>query len=140
MMKRGLTLIEVCIATAVFAALLLSMLGVFHQGSRCLGITRERTVAMNLARGILEHYSDWDSLEDVSASVSNGEYPLVVPDLFPSCVDGEGKINGILYACTLTIAGGPYSPASLKMITATVGWSKSGKNFTVALSTMKADI
>ncbi len=131
-MNKGLTLIEMCISIAVFSLLLLSMLGIFHQGYRFLGTARERDTALNLAIGILEQHSDWLQLRNISSAPPphdppvNGLYPLT-----------SVSLNDVTYDCSLTIADGPY--AAVKRITAAVEWSRSGQDFEIRLSSLKGE-
>ncbi|MFH1768624.1 MAG: hypothetical protein ABH858_05655 [Candidatus Omnitrophota bacterium] len=118
---KSLSLIEVAIAICILALISGGMLAVFHQGFTRLEKTQKRTGAYNLAREVMEEYSDWSSLPP------NGTYnnPLPYPAL----------INGVTYNVDLTISDGPLQPASLKQISVDVSWNS--ENYTV--ETLKAD-
>jgi Tfp pilus assembly protein PilV len=138
-MKKGITIIEVCVSIAIFATLLLSMLSIFQQGYRYLGVSRERTTAVNLAQEIIEENSNWTQLQRFDATPGVTPHSGPVSSATPYALSSV-TLNEITYTRSLTIADGPYSAAQLKKITATVSWSRSGRNFSVTLSTLKSDL
>lgn len=128
--NKSFSLIEVAIALALLALILGGMLEIFNRGFSSARKTRQRAVVYNLARGILEDYSDWDSLDgldgSVDAVVTNGAYALN-----PATI----TLNNVTYTPVLTISDGPTFPNKLKRTSLTVTWA--GGSFT--LNTLKAD-
>lgn len=118
MKRQGLTLIEVSMCIVLLALLATGMVNIFSQGSRAALKTKERAVACSLARGVMENYADWSQIP------SNGTYTV-----------STDTLNGVTYTSTLTVSGGPVSPASLKRLAVTVSWGTGS----VRLDTLKAD-
>ena len=136
--KKGLSLVEVSVATIIFTLILTGMLGIFSQGNRNLRTARLKIAGHNVARGALEQYFSWTDLDALSlaAGVVNGTYtPL------PNAP--ATTLNGVTYTPSLTIADGPCVTGqpgcppnnALKQVNVTVTWTGG----TVTLTTLKAN-
>jgi prepilin-type N-terminal cleavage/methylation domain-containing protein len=141
-MKRGLTLIEVCVTIAILSAILLSMLGIFQQGYRYLNTARDRAAAINIAVGQLEECWNWDVLKtfDSTPGVWPHSGPVNRTDPANPYTLPSVTLNNVTYTCGLNIDSHPYSGNYLKLITVTVSWTRGGRSFKVSLSTLKANI
>ena len=118
MKKGGFSLIEVVVAVVILTSVISVMIGIFWQGFNAGIKSQERTVAHNLAKGIMEQYSDWATLPAI------GTYPI--PPV---------TLNNITYTPQLAIAAGPIYPNELKRIDVTMSWRT--ENYT--LTTLKAN-
>jgi len=114
--RKGFTLIEISITVVILALLCSGMLGIFAQGFSYLKQSKERTIACNLAREVMERYFDWSSL-------SSNPPPYSV------------TLNNITYNVNLTISDGPVSPNELKQLDVNISWP--GGTFNI--STLKAN-
>lgn len=145
-MKKGLSLIEVCISIAIVAIVLASMVGIFSQGYKYLRKSRVNTAVYNLANQLIEQYSNWATLDrlDSGACATDG---IVVnttvgspysPTNQPACVTlafNTIPLNNVTYTPTLTIADGPTNPTELKQIGVTISWTEGD----VTITTFKAN-
>lgn len=108
MKKRGLSLIEVTVATAILALILGGMLGIFGQGFASARQSQERAVAYNLARSVLEDYFDWSRISVLPLSIQINLTPE--------------NINNIIYSKSITVSNqGPYG--TLRRIRAVISWN-----------------
>lgn len=150
-MKKALSLIEVCIAIVIVSIVLVSMVGIFSQGYRYLRKSRTRTGAYNLAKGIMEQYSDWATLDKLN-SISCTEDGIVANNTYnstnqPACsqyvFNNITLNNNITYTPQLNITDGPSFPTELKQLNVTINWTESwtigDPNKRVTLYTLKAN-
>lgn len=106
--KKGFSLIEVSIAIVLISLIVSGTLGVFSQGFSYLKKYRERTVAYNLGREVMERYSNWGSLPANGTHSNPSPYPAI--------------LNKITYNVNLTILPDPVYPTVLKQINVVVSW------------------
>ena len=132
----GFSLIEVAIAIAVLALLLARIVEVFNRGAIALRRTQQQAAAYNLARGIMEQYSDWgrlDLLDGIAdGALTNGIYsspPLPLPV----------TLNNITYTPSLTISDGPILPVQIKQLDLTISWTDGVTPRSITLAALKAD-
>ena len=128
--KRCFSLIEVSIAVLILALISGGMLEIFFQGFNAAKKSMERTTAYSLARGIIEEYSDWDTLDKL-----DGTYDGTVTNGVYTNPPNQVSLSGVSYTPTLTVADGPIHPDKLKQLTVTVSWGT--ESYT--LTTLKAD-
>ena len=112
--RSGLSLIEVVVAVAMLGALTAGMLGILWQGAIASERSRRVTAAYNVARGVMETYSDWATVGALSGSIQLAPVTL----------------NGVPYTLSVLVQDGPVNPSALKQFTVTVTWS--GGSVTVA--------
>jgi type II secretory pathway pseudopilin PulG len=132
--RNGLSLIEVCISIVIVLIVLVSMLRIFSQGYRYLRKTRTETAAYNLAREVMEEYSDWDSLDILD---TNDDDRVDPPGSYlnPRPTDPV-TLNSVIYNVTLTTFDIPgFSDDELTHLDVTVTWPGGAITFT----TLKAD-
>jgi Tfp pilus assembly protein PilV len=133
-MKRGLSLIEVVLAIALFMVILMGMLGIFDQGYVYLFKTKFRIPAYNLARAVVEEYYDWVLLDALDGTTNgtlvNGTYDYpgspVTLNLFSS---------NCAFNISLNISNSTLNSTDLKQVRVTVDWPAG--NF--SLTTLKAN-
>ncbi len=143
--RRALSLIEVCVAIVIVSLVLVSMLGIFGKGYQYLRKTRTRTGAYNLAKGIMEQYSNWttlDALDGVSDSTVTS--PATYTDPAPSTPDPSNPfdsipLNNVTYTPQLIISDVPIDPTRLKQINLTISWTEGAVNRNVTIYTLKAN-
>jgi prepilin-type N-terminal cleavage/methylation domain-containing protein len=120
---RGLSLIEVCVAIAILAIILVSLSGIFNQGYRFLRKTRMNHLACLLAQDQMENLMNEYIFADISSF--NGNATLSAP-----FQDFNGQVN-ISYPAS----GGSNSDvnANLSRVNVTISWQgQSGvQNFTL---------
>jgi len=93
--KRGLTLIEALMATAILATLLITVIGTFLISRYSAYQARHRFTAMSLARDYLE--------KEIALGYNFGQYDT---NTFPSNAAVVTAVDGINYSATPT----PYPP------------------------------
>jgi hypothetical protein len=110
------------------------MFAVFNIANKNILNTRIRLCAYNIARGVMEEFSDWTALDSLDSStdgtVSNAFYQNRT----------TSTLNNIQYNCSIRISNGPvsYVPAPLKQMDVIVSWfiRKEGN---ITISTYKTD-
>ena len=131
MVIKGFSLIEVAIAIVVLGLVAGTVVSVFAAGAKAARKTQQQTVAYNLARAVLEQYSDWTSLDQLDG----------LDGIVTNQVNGRPAVtlNNIIYTPTLTISDGPISPAQLKLLNATIDWTDGSIARNISVSTLKAN-
>ncbi len=113
--KKALSLIEVTLSLLILILIIGGILGIFSYGFSAIKNSAEKLTALNLARYTLEEYSDWNKLDEVDGSLSdgvnNGVYTL-----------SSISANGISYNRTLIIQNGPVNPTELKEVLVNISW------------------
>lgn len=118
-MRRGLTLLEVLLATAILGFALLTLVGVFSSGLKLARQSREATAATSLARSCLERIRDlgFDRLPPGNLSFTG--QPATGP--FPPLPYPRQEVDGHLYTVNVTLTeAGLY----LKEVRVQVGWGQ----------------
>ena len=146
--KRAFSLIEIAIAIALFALIFGGMLAVFERGAIASKKTQQQAAAYNLARVVLEQYSDWNTLDQLNSAgcatdalVTNTIIPYS-PLNQPACLANAFSIstlNTIAYTPGLAISDGPITPLQLKRLDVTITWTDGVTPKSITLSTLKAN-
>jgi prepilin-type N-terminal cleavage/methylation domain-containing protein len=106
--KRAFSLIEISIAIVLISLIVSGTLGVFSQGFSYLKKYRERTVAYNLGREVMERYFTWPLPADGTHSNPAPYYPVT--------------LNNVTYNVNLTISPDPVYPTAMKQISVVISW------------------
>jgi len=145
-MKKGFSLIEVCISVFVILAVVASLTAVFYTGFLNLRKAKARIAAYFLVQEFMEEYSDWDTLDELDAPGASCTTNGIVSNAIynsgnkPSCKPNRFNpvtFNNITYTPQLAIFDGPTNPNELKQITVTIAWDGGTKSLT--LTSLKAD-
>lgn len=120
----GFTLIDLSITIALIFVICTGMLGVFSRGYGLLRKAKQKTTAYNLAREVLETYSDWDSIPASDISLT----PYAV-------------LNNTAYNLKLTVSSFlTYNTAELRRIDAVISWNVDAvRTVSITLFTLKAN-
>ncbi len=123
--NAGLSLIEMMFSVAILSVALVSVIGGIVTSYEANVITRQRTVAVEQARALLDEVRESRTLGAV--------VPLGIKELFP---DGEQKlVSKVLKAATRTISYSTPAPGVL-LVNVDVTWEDMrGRRATVTLST-----
>ncbi len=113
--KRGFSLIEIAVAIGILSLILGGMLSVYWQSTMVANRNKARMATYNLARAIIERYSDWNTLQTVGSS-TNFSF----------------NINNITYNAVMQVNS---VQPGLNRIIVTINWQQS----TFILNTLKAD-
>lgn len=108
----GFILIEVVTTVIILVFIVGGVMEIFRQSYVYIKKTREKTVAFNLAREVMEKYSDWDSLPANGTHTNPAPYPLTV--------------NNVVYNVEVTVSDDPvYQPLypnQLKRVNGAIYW------------------
>lgn len=118
-MRRGLSLLEVLLATAILGFALLTLVGVFSSGLKLARQSREASAAASLARSCLERIEDlgFDRLPPGNRTFT-GQAPT---GAFPPLPYPRQEVDGHSYTVNVTLSeAGLY----LKEVHVQVGWGE----------------
>ncbi|MCX5708735.1 MAG: prepilin-type N-terminal cleavage/methylation domain-containing protein [Candidatus Omnitrophica bacterium] len=105
---RGLSLIEVCVAIAIMAIILVSLSGIFNQGYRFLRKTRMNHLACLLAQEQMENLTH--------------EYIFPSPGSFNNVENLGDFTRQVILICPAAQGSDPAVNATLAEISVTVSW------------------
>ncbi len=143
----GFTLLETVASMAVLAFIITGTFAIFYQGFRSSKKSKDMVAAVNLARGVLEEYSDWDTLDKLDdglgacgtdGNVVNATYDWSNPPPCSSYIFPIITLNNVSYASALTISDGPIDGNNLKQLSVTISWTVGGNAKSLTMKTLKA--
>jgi Tfp pilus assembly protein PilV len=109
--RTGLTLIEIMIAAGILAVALVMMMGIYVRTARSNDLARERNIALNAAKSVMEQiFSDAPSNVD---SYNDPAFDRAYPEL----TGPDGNAAQI----QVTVSQAPDHP-TLRIVTVSVGW------------------
>lgn len=135
--RKAFSLIEVAIAIGILALVFGGMLAVFDRGAIAARKTQQQAAAYNLARALLEEYSDWGRLIALTGSnpPANETYTNPPNLIFSPPI----LLNNITYTPQMAISDGPINPAQLKRLEITISWTDGAIARSITIATLKAD-
>jgi prepilin-type N-terminal cleavage/methylation domain-containing protein len=150
--QRGFSLIEVVVALALLAGVLISIAGLFVIGARQVESGREATEALSVARGIVEQMNKWgfhQTYELFGANGSAATYTWDTRTITDPPTTGMGKWQPMLsqkipgaYATITVTSVGPGTPPVLNLtramrVVVTVRWQERMRQRQVQLATVR---
>ncbi|MEW5806004.1 MAG: prepilin-type N-terminal cleavage/methylation domain-containing protein [Acidobacteriota bacterium] len=145
---RGFNLIEVMIALALLAGVLVSIAGLFTYGARFVKSGREMTEALSIAQDILEEldnlsyhqlYTEFGCSESATSCIADTETNSYAQHWQAGI---ESKLNDGMATITLEPIGGTASPPTFSSargirITVLVEWNENLRHRELELATMR---
>lgn len=125
-MKRGLTVLEILVATGIVAAGILALIGLFTQGLRAVRQAGDLTQATHVGREVLEAIRQGQRLHGF-AFIPAGSYQFAggpPAGAFPPPPYPERTVQGRHYQIRVS---GQQLSATLKSVVVEVAWSESQK-------------
>ena len=118
--KRGLSLVEILVATVIFSLIMLGMIGVFVAAKRQILHARERMVSAEISKFFIDPFQ-MDVRQDTwnSNDLNLSEAPRALP---------TQRINSLDFVGTYTVADGTSDSAltgtDLRRVTTTITWTE----------------
>jgi len=139
--KKAFTLIETAVAIVILTIVLSSIVGVFSKGFSLLRMSQEKTAALGLAQGIMEEFSDWDTITSWGDCADDTDVGNFSYSEYASDPGDPVSLNGVNYICALTIADVPVGINNnvFKKVKVDVSWTSKGKTRTVTMLTLKTE-
>ena len=150
--ERGFSLIEVVVALALLAGVLISIAGLFVIGARQVESGRESTEALSVARGIVEQINKWGFHQTYELFGANGNaatYTWDTRTITDPPTTGMAKWQPMLtqkspgaYATNTVSSLGPGTPPVLNLtramrVVVTVRWAERLRQRQVQLATVR---
>ena len=150
--QRGFSLIEVVVALALMAGVLISIAGLFVIGARQVESGRESTEALSVARGIIEQINKWgfhQTYQLFGASGTAATYTFDTRTITDPPTTGMAKWQPMLsqkipgsYATITVTSLGPGTPPILSdtramRVVVTVRWAEQLRQRQVMLATVR---
>jgi prepilin-type N-terminal cleavage/methylation domain-containing protein len=150
--EHGFSLIEVVVALALLAGVLISIAGMFVIGARQVESGRESTEALSVARGIVEQINKWgfhQTYELFGADGSAATYTFDTRTITDPPTTGMAKWQPMLtekipgsYATISVSSLGPGAPPALSAtramrVVVTVRWAEQLRQRQVQLATVR---
>ena len=150
--ERGFSLIEVVVALALLAGVLISIAGLFIIGARQVESGRESTEALSVARGIIEQINKWgfhQTYELFGADGTATSYSFDTRTITDPPTTGMAKWQPMLndkipgsYATIAITSLGPGTPPTLDTtramrVVVTVRWAERLRQRQVQLATVR---
>jgi prepilin-type N-terminal cleavage/methylation domain-containing protein len=148
--KNGFSLIEVVTAIAIIALISGGAMEILRQGFVAARKTQQEAAAYNLARELMERFSDWNTLDQLDSSGCSANTTVVntlagnpySPTNQPLCALNPFNtitLNNIVYTPQLAISDGPIFPEQLKRLEITISWTEGSMTRTFRINTLKAN-